>query len=874
MKKTRLISLVLLCLLSLSSGAQYFNSSDYVLHRLYENSRRLKGASVNTSSGQGSFPDSALILKWMQEPGTGEPQTAWLTYHITRSVAESAEGDYKNALENAVIAQRLAQKENETHLAELTVLLQAKIFYDMGSFKNVTALAPAKITFNVTEFQLSYLILSACLQMSEYDKTIALSSKIISNIKISSFDELQVLKIQALAFEKQKNYPRAIQVTQSADSLISKMLTMSYPESVSGYMFYNGLTAGNYQEKLNTDLLVVRNNLGFLWLKNNEPQKAVDLLTETRDLARNNKQTQLEQQVEKNLGLTYTILKQYDKAEQHYQNAEVLSDKAGLTAKKAEVLCLRAKNQYLNGNLAKARELGEQSVEITEANKDYIQLSQSYAVLAEINAYVGDIQKATFYSKLSEDNANRARQLFVSREAAELKANSIKEEVAYDLFAREKAELEMIQLKLEATRRAQELEIIKQENQIKESVLTAQKLESEKAQQALLIVKRELDAVKHLREIEEMRRDRSINILENKNSQTKIRLLNKQRKLDEQIKAQKEKDVKRARIRENNLRIILIISLVILVLIGFLLYRNNKNARIIKNTNNKLEELTLSLQNTNQSLESTLLEVNHKNEVIESKNHLIMESINYASRIQRASLPKPDEIERLSREAFVLFKPKDVISGDFYIVADLKPAKTGELCLYVVADCTGHGVPGAMLALLCSSLVRQTINQPEVNTPATVLNEVNKKLFNFFRNKENDSFKDGMDIACCVVDKAKKKLYFSGAGRPLLYINEGQIIELKGDKHHIGFSTNLFNFTLQEIDIEMGACVYLFTDGYTDQFNGLDRKRFMSKNLKNLLLQLSNKPMQKQVEALDEEFEKWRGDYVQMDDVCVLGIRI
>ncbi|MCC6370653.1 MAG: SpoIIE family protein phosphatase [Bacteroidia bacterium] len=387
-------------------------------------------------------------------------------------------------------------------------------------------------------------------------------------------------------------------------------------------------------------------------------------------------------------------------------------------------------------------------------------------------------------------------------------------------------------------------------------------------------MKRELEALNQIKELEEMKKDRAIKILENKNSQTKIRLLRKQKKLDDEIKMQREKDVILAKSRERNLGIFLAISLIITGLIVFLLYRNVRNARAIKSANMKLEQLTENLKASNTAIENTLQEVNAKNEIIELKNSQILESINYAKRIQEASLPKTDELAAIAKDSFALNKPKDIISGDFYIVSAFTDQQNQVFDVYIVGDCTGHGVPGAMLSLLCSSLVRQSMKMSNITKPAELLNDVNERLRSFFRNKEDDSFKDGMDIACCVLDKKNRKLYFSGAGRPLLCIRKKETIELKGEKHHIGFSNTSYDFNDQELELQSGDSVYLFTDGFTDQFNGTTRKRFMTKGLKELLCAIQHEPMKNQEKILDKAFEDWRGEYVQMDDVCVLGIRI
>jgi len=322
------------------------------------------------------------------------------------------------------------------------------------------------------------------------------------------------------------------------------------------------------------------------------------------------------------------------------------------------------------------------------------------------------------------------------------------------------------------------------------------------------------------------------------------------------------------------MRWFLIAALIVMCVVGVLLYINIKNARVIKLTNAKLEKLTVDLQSSNDTLTETLIQVNKQAEIIEAKNLQIYESIHYAQRIQEASLPKKDEIEKLAKHAFVMFQPKDIISGDFYVVSQIKTTQNRELDVFVVADCTGHGVPGAMLSLLCSSLLRYAFKQRGVDSPADVLDFVNTQLKNFFRSKEEDSFKDGMDIACAMLDREASTLYFAGAGRPLVHVSKGVAYELKGEKQHIGFSTQTVPFTNLSIPVAKGDFIYLFSDGYTDQFGGENNKRFMTKNLKELMASVYVKNMDEQQKILEEEFQKWKGNNIQMDDVCVLGIGI
>jgi serine phosphatase RsbU (regulator of sigma subunit) len=796
-----------------------------------------------------------------------------INYYLVKAANYCKADKSEEALDNASSALLLAQSENLPKLAELAQLLNTTIYYKLKSFKEVNALQSIESGNNVVKFQTRYMNIQSYFKSGEYDSCKAQCAKLLKLSGVSKYDKLQVLNVYISLLEKSSDYTLALQATYTADSLFQEIKNLNYFSVINPRIYYNDFNSQNYQQKFIPEQIAIKINLGFLLLKMKDYQAADNVFTTALKIAKEYKQTQSELELERNIGFTNTLLKKYLKAEEHYVNAEKMCVKKSSADLKADIMCIRAKNYYLLNEISKARDLCNNSIDLATENKNYVQLAQSYEVLAQINSIAGDSQRADYYVKLANE--------YLLRDAEENKkvelegiANILRAEVIKEIIGKEKSEFEIVQYKFETIAKSQELEILKRENQIKESKFLAQKLAGEKALQDVLILKRELESLNQQKELEQVKKDRAINILQNKNYQVKIRLFKKQSMLDKQIKAQKEKEALLAKSREKNLRIYLVISLVILSLIIFLLYRNVKNSKAIKDANLKLSTLTGNLKTTNLALETTIQDVNTKNEIIELKNSQILESINYAKRIQEASLPKSDEITVLSKENFILYKPKDIISGDFYLVSAFKNEISSDLNLYVVGDCTGHGVPGAMLSLLCSSLVRQSITELNTNRPSTILNDVTIKLKNFFRTTEGGAFNDGMDLACCIVDRTNRKLYFSGAGRPLIHIREGQHTELKGEKHHIGFTNTSFKFTDQEMEIMGGDTFYLFSDGFTDQFNGKTRKRFMTKNLINLLCSIQHEKMDKQGQLIDAEFEEWKGDFMQMDDVCMLGIKI
>ncbi|MGZ4054182.1 MAG: PP2C family protein-serine/threonine phosphatase [Bacteroidia bacterium] len=275
-----------------------------------------------------------------------------------------------------------------------------------------------------------------------------------------------------------------------------------------------------------------------------------------------------------------------------------------------------------------------------------------------------------------------------------------------------------------------------------------------------------------------------------------------------------------------------------------------------------------------------LAESNHlleiKNEIIEEKSKDIRDSINYAQRIQQAILPPFEKIDKALSDYFVLFKPKDIVSGDFYWHASVKTtppdAPSEDIVVMAAVDCTGHGVPGALMSIIGSTILNQTITNPNVNTPADVLSFLNKEI-----TKTLNSIKDGMDMALCVINLDKLELQYAGANNPLYIVRQKQFIEVKPDKQAIGADTENAEvkvFTNHKIKLEKADSIYLFTDGYADQFGGPNGKKFKYKKFQDLLIEIQDNSMEEQKHILNFHFEQWRGELEQVDDVLVIGIRV
>jgi len=257
--------------------------------------------------------------------------------------------------------------------------------------------------------------------------------------------------------------------------------------------------------------------------------------------------------------------------------------------------------------------------------------------------------------------------------------------------------------------------------------------------------------------------------------------------------------------------------------------------------------------------------------VIAEKNKEITDSINYAQRIQDAMLPAKEIKFKLFPDAFVLFEPRDVVSGDFYWFGERNRKR-----IIAAVDCTGHGVPGAFMSMIGNSFLNEIILEKGITSPEKVLETLREKIIEALKQKgETGENKDGMDITLCVFDDEKKCVEFSGANNPLYIIRNNELIETKGDKQPVGITFGeLQPFTKHTIELQKNDCLYLFSDGYADQFGGPEKKKFKTKRLKEFLLSVHDKSMSEQEKLLLNNFTNWKGELEQIDDVLVIGIRI
>ncbi|MDA3821281.1 MAG: YfiR/HmsC family protein [Bacteroidales bacterium] len=308
-----------------------------------------------------------------------------------------------------------------------------------------------------------------------------------------------------------------------------------------------------------------------------------------------------------------------------------------------------------------------------------------------------------------------------------------------------------------------------------------------------------------------------------------------------------------------------IIALFLLLGLAYFIFVNYKNK---KKANVLLEEKNIKITAQKNEIEQQKDVAEMQRDQIAYQKKHITDSIHYAQRIQRAILPSlelfSDEIEH-----FVLYKPRDIVSGDFYWVDKVKNKQ-----IIIAADCTGHGVPGAFMSMLGVSFLNEIILNRHILEPDAILNSLRQMIIQSLSQGDLGSgVKDGMDMTVTIIDYDKDKLYYAGANNPLYHVRNGELTHYKADKMPVAIYEYMEDFNMITLDLQKGDTFYTFSDGYVDQFGGPKQKKFMSKNFKATILELQDMEMIEQGKKLDEIFEAYRAEIEQVDDVVVIGVR-
>lgn len=346
----------------------------------------------------------------------------------------------------------------------------------------------------------------------------------------------------------------------------------------------------------------------------------------------------------------------------------------------------------------------------------------------------------------------------------------------------------------------------------------------------------------------------------NSDNQKTISELEKKYELSEK---EKENQLLNEKLRVNEVessrqQITIILIAIILVIVAVVVF-------VLVKQNRQKNKINLELGEKNNIIEE-------KNKLVEAQHKDITDSIKYAERIQSAILPPDKLVQSTLPNSFVYFKPKDILSGDFYWMEE-----TASHIFIAVADCTGHGVPGALISIINSNLLNKAVLEKNLSDPAEILNAVNGWLTQVLHQSFNeDIVKDGMDVTLLAIRKSNKEVIFAGAMNSIYVVSDGVLNEYSGNKFPVGafIEDKPQNFISQKVDLKQNDIIYLFTDGFPDQFGGPNGKKLKYKALKELLIRSAALPITAQKETIHAAFHQWKGDYEQVDDVCLIGVKV
>ena len=309
---------------------------------------------------------------------------------------------------------------------------------------------------------------------------------------------------------------------------------------------------------------------------------------------------------------------------------------------------------------------------------------------------------------------------------------------------------------------------------------------------------------------------------------------------------------------------------------GELSAETNELLLAISNTYDHFEQDRTLLERSLEISSSELTRANKKmkevNRIIEEKNKDLTDSINYARMIQEAIFPPQSMVKRILPNSFIFYRPKEIVSGDFYWLDEINDR------IYLAAvDCTGHGVPGAFMSIVGQNLLNDAVREHKLTKPSEILDWINLGLNKTLRqSSDTNSLRDGMDIAFCCIDKTDQTIAYAGAYNPMYLFRDGVLLETKADKFPIGisFRDSISTFKNHEMKYQKGDVVYIFTDGFPDQFGGPMGKKYKYDRFQTLLKSIHEQSIHEQGQILEKEFWSWKGDLVQIDDILIIGFTL
>ncbi|UII33066.1 tetratricopeptide repeat protein [Fulvivirga ulvae] len=614
------------------------------------------------------------------------------------------------------------------------------------------------------------------------------------------------------------------------------------------------------------------NNIGFIYKRTGDFKTSLDYFNKVTELV--NKQPANLKESDKallhiNIGVAYTTLKSYTKAKENYHIALKIREKEANNIEIANTKNYLAGNYYISGNISQALKSVNDAIEIAEPINAEEVLLTSYKILNMIYTQDNNAAKAKKYlglhrelnEKLEEEEKAKKQEML--KKQLEIERNE--EEIKTLLAEEERKAVESERKENEIKLKEKELALLKRDQELREIEYKNQLLEKERTEQALALAQQQLETEKKNRELVSLEKEKELQNLELKRKALEDE---KQKKAIQLLEA--DKKLQDEQLKYTYWMFGLFALILAIIIISFI--QKKKANSMLKSQQLQITNQNDELQQNMEELQATQEELENQKEQLEVQHRKITFSIQYAQRIQSSILPSNSLKNKLFQESFVTYLPKDIVSGDFYWMEELEEKK-----IVSIIDCTGHGVPGALMSMIGSTTLNEIINQKGITDPAEVLNKLHEGIRSKLSQEESQNH-DGMDIGICLIEpngNGTVKLTYAGAKHTLYIVNNDELQEINGDRKSIGGAntTAYRNFSNNTMELDKGAILYLTTDGYIDQ-NCPNRKRFNKKRFKLLIDEVKHLDLQSQKERFDAALAEHKRDAEQRDDITLLAVKI
>ena len=616
-------------------------------------------------------------------------------------------------------------------------------------------------------------------------------------------------------------------------------------------------------------LSTVYNNLGFLAQRSGDTRTAADYFNQSLEIIGTAGQVppELQARIWVNAGVAYTHLGLESRAEEYYRKALKVWVEAERPVEQAEVHNYLAASSYVSGKPLRAQEEVAKALALAEPLKANEVLAVSYQILALLYTQAGNEPKATEYETKHRNLANAERQAAIARrqeqQAAQRELEQAEQSLRQQLLAQRGMVQEQERQENQLLLKERELALLQQQEELQKAELLNQQLEADRAQKALALARQTLEAERQQRQLAQLEQERKAQqaelerqALEEDKNRQQLQILETQNALQT---AQIER-------QETVRKLVLvggILGLLVMIILGLSIWLKQRD-------NKKLKHQQVEIQEKNEELRANQDALEESNGQLKEKNNSITSSITYAQRIQEAMLPSQFVIREHLPASFILFRPRDIVSGDFFWFAE-----KDDRIFVAAVDCTGHGVPGAFMSMIGTQLLNDLVNKRELTHSDEILNELHDEVMRALKQEQTQN-NDGMDMALCVIDKQTHQVEFSGAKNPLVYMQQGEVTVIKGDRYPIGGSqiSRREPYQRHVLDLDETTTFYIYSDGYQDQYGGPDNKKFMTRHFRELLHRIHTLPMNEQLKELEKALDDWQGERSQVDDVLVMGFTL